>query len=112
MTTLDEQYFHSVPDAFRLELKHGYRFTTDCKSAFACRALSKNENYSSGSTFFVHANREPRCVLENVAQSIFKYHTSGMKFDAAKSGAEWWTQVIDHRDEIGVHWDRYFVLNC
>eukprot|EP01034_Spumella_vulgaris_P024711 gene24711-31085_t len=29
-----------------------------------------------------------------------------MTFDADKSGAEWWTQVIDSRDDIGFHWDR------
>jgi len=26
--------------------------------------------------------------------------------DPERSGAEWWTQVIDTRDDIGIHWDR------
>ena len=28
----------------------------------------------------------------------------------AKRGAEWWTQVIDPRDDIGVHWDKDYAL--
>jgi|TARA_B100001142_G_scaffold7578_1_gene7520 hypothetical protein len=31
-------------------------------------------------------------------------------FDPSRSGAEWWTQVIDARDEIGTHWDKDYGL--
>ena len=101
-------------------------FIKDCSRAFNCRSLqkkskSKNKNvnkpdkqYSSGSTFFIKSNSQPRCLLESIALSIFNYHTSNNnsnnhglpEYDANTSGAEWWTQVIDHRDEIGMHWDR------
>lgn len=78
----------------------------DCEQAFNCRNTSKNQNYSVGSTYFLKGNEAPRCNLELLAKQIFDFHTKGTKFDASTSGAEWWTQVIDHRDDIGFHWDR------
>ena len=78
----------------------------DCEQAFNCRNTSKNQNYSVGSTYFIKGNEAPRCNLECLAKQIFDFHTKGSTFDPAKSGAEWWTQVIDHRDDIGFHWDR------
>jgi len=114
-------YFNCVEKAFALQQasKDGESFTDngflkDCSKAFTCRALaSSTDNYSTGATFFIRADTEPRCLLESTAKSIFKYYTKSMNFDPANSGAEWWTQVIDSRDEIGVHWDRFvfvFVL--
>lgn len=125
-------FFHCVPNAFELtkvaspcstgdhcdeiDTDCSNLFIKDCKKAFTCRSLSKkgDKQYSSGSTFFIRANSEPRCLLESIALSIFKYHTGDNssntqgvpEFDPSISGAEWWTQVIDHRDEIGMHWDR------
>lgn len=82
-------------------------FIKDCSKAFTCRALSStSDNYSAGATFFIRADTAPRCLLESTAMSIFKYYTKSIDYDPARSGAEWWTQVIDARDEIGVHWDR------
>jgi len=37
-------------------------------------------------------------------------HTADAIFDHKTSGAEWWTQVIDSRDDIGFHWDRDYGL--
>jgi len=52
------------------------------------------------------ASGVPRCGLESLALSIFREHAKGAKFDPSRSGAEWWTQAIDVRDDIGVHFDR------
>jgi hypothetical protein len=79
----------------------------DCAEAFSCRSIPDgNENYSTGSTYFAASDQNPRCFLEKLALSIFRFHTKNAIFDAEKSGAEWWTQVIDCRDDIGFHWDR------
>jgi hypothetical protein len=81
--------------------------TSDCKTVFNARSLkSKSEDYSEGATYIIKAVDKPQCNLEHFALSVFKQHTKGMTFDAATSGAEWWTQVIDSRDDIGFHWDR------
>ena len=71
---------------------------SDCKTCFTCREVEDGENYSVGSTFFVKANELPVCGLEAFAMQIFAKHTEGKSFDPARSGAEWWTQYIDHRD--------------
>jgi hypothetical protein len=75
----------------------------DCKDCFTCREVEDGDNYSVGSTFFLRADETPRCGLEALAMQVFKAHTAaeaegGRAFDPAKSGAEWWTQYIDHRD--------------
>ncbi|EQC34426.1 hypothetical protein SDRG_08196 [Saprolegnia diclina VS20] len=82
------------------------RLLDDCKTCFTCREVEDGENYSLGSTFFVRANDTPTCGMEALALKIFALHTDGLSFDPANSGAEWWTQHIDHRDNIGFHWDR------
>lgn len=80
---------------------------SDCSEAFTCRSIpDSNENYSSGSTYFIRADEDPRCFLEKLALSIFKFHTKDATFNHKLSGAEWWTQVIDCRDDVGFHWDR------
>lgn len=71
---------------------------SDCKTCFTCREVEDGENYSVGSTFFLKANDPPVCGLEALAMQIFAKHTEGKSFDPALSGAEWWTQYIDHRD--------------
>lgn len=79
----------------------------DCEQAFNCRNLpSKNQDYSVGATYFLKANDLPKCNLEQLAKQVFDFHTTGMELDPNNSGAEWWTQVIDSRDDIGFHWDR------
>ena len=88
----------------------------DCLRAFTSRrsdvndddtsSVNSNEYHNSGSTFFQRSDLKPRCRLEELAMSIFRFHTKNAKFDAALSGAEWWTQVVDSEDDIGFHWDR------
>lgn len=78
----------------------------DCSTAFTCKNQSKNEAYSSGNTFFIASSEKPRCGLEKLALCIFNEHTMNSEFDRKRSGAEWWTQVIDSDDDIGFHWDR------
>lgn len=79
----------------------------DCALAFNCRAIETDEdNYSTGSTYFIRPCETARCGLEELALDIFKFHTQGKAFNPSLSGAEWWTQVIDPADDIGVHWDR------
>ena len=110
--SLDEPYFNSITDGFSLpnanDIISNNSFIDDCSKAFTCRALSSTaDNYSTGATFFVSADSTPRCLLEKTALSIFRHYTDHLKgINPAKSGAEWWTQVIDSRDEIGMHWDR------
>lgn len=41
----------------------------------------------------VQADADPRNCLERLALDIFEAHTGGARFNRAKSGAEWWTQV-------------------
>jgi hypothetical protein len=60
--------------------------------------------------------------LERLAKHVFDAHvgdaverfvaneSSVPPFDASRSGAEWWTQVVDIDDEIGVHWDKDYGL--
>ena len=83
------------------------RLKLDCRHAFNCRSIElPNQDYSAGSTYFQKACSPPRCYLENLALSIFQLHTKDAVFDPKTSGIEWWTQVIDCRDDIGFHWDR------
>eukprot|EP00961_Rhodomonas_salina_P275503 3722235-Rhodomonas_salina.1 len=47
---------------------------------------------------------------QKLAKSVFDFHTKdltgGEDYDEDKSGAEWWTLVLDNQDDIGLHWDR------
>lgn len=78
----------------------------DCVSVFTARATGEGEALSVGSTFWTPAVAKPTTALERLAQEIFEFHTQGAEFDAARSGAEWWTQTIAPADDIGLHWDR------
>lgn len=71
---------------------------SDCKNCFTCRAIEDGDNYSIGTTFFIRAEDAPSCGLEALALKIFAAHTAGERYDPTNSGAEWWTQYIDHRD--------------
>ena len=77
----------------------------DCARTMTARAKGES-GLSEGETFFVRAADAPRCGLEALARSVFDYHTAGATFDPERSGAEWWTQVIDAEDDIGFHWDQ------
>ena len=62
-------------------------------------------------TYWLPASAEPRCTLERLARRIFELHVTeaGAEFDAASSGAEFWTQVrsTGGADKgVGFHWDK------
>ncbi|GMH93981.1 hypothetical protein TrVE_jg11681 [Triparma verrucosa] len=79
----------------------------DMKTSMSAREVEEDGQYSLGDTFFLPATVPPRCGLEALAKSFFDFHTKDAEgFDPERSGAEWWTQVIDMRDDIGVHFDR------
>ena len=104
------------------------RLESDCRVAFTARAARADKQYSSGETFWLAADAEPRCALEHLARRVFDLHVpvaareargepargepadAAPPYDPARSGAEWWTQVIDPRDDIGVHWDKDYAL--
>ena len=96
----------------------------DCARVFSVR--SRGLGASAGRTFWVGADQsDPANTLSGLEQlvlTIYEYHTSSLRRDAAgggpagegnpdsydpqRSGAEWWTQVIDHDvGDIGWHWD-------
>mmetsp|Transcript_6807 Transcript_6807/g.27821 ORF Transcript_6807/g.27821 Transcript_6807/m.27821 type:complete len:445 (+) Transcript_6807:182-1516(+) len=116
--------FSSFPNAFALDDDDARRaLLADCDEAFTARAATKRKGpYSSGKTYWLAADAEPRCALERLAKHVFDAHvgdavkrfvaneSSAQPFDASRSGAEWWTQVVDIDDEIGVHWDKDYGL--
>jgi len=80
----------------------------DCNLAFTARPKEEDAAYSAGSTFFIPCETKPRCLLEALALDVFHAHAdsigynqnkkkdkSGISFDPARSGAEWWTLVMD-----------------
>lgn len=84
----------------------------DCAAAFTARVKGAADELSSGSTFWVGSNAKPATTLERLALEIFRYHSQHAQFEVARSGAEWWTQVIDSEDDIGLHWDRDYDLQA
>jgi len=86
----------------------------DCETAFTSRAAKKGEQYSSGETFWVPAggSEPPATLLEELALAIFQLHAGKSEFDPEKSGAEWWTLVVDEGDDVGWHWDRDYGLEA
>ena len=80
--------------------------TECCKISKNSKSVSKNSDYSIGKTYFIGSKDSPKCCLESLALAIFNNHTSRQIFNPDNSGAEWWVQVIDARDDIGFHWDR------
>lgn len=102
-----EYGFSNIHDCLSLTPEVLELLKADCQEAFSCRSIQgADESYSSGSTYFVTADQAPRCLLEQLAMSIFRFHTKDALFDPDTSGAEWWTQVLDCRDDVGFHWDR------
>lgn len=85
----------------------------DCSATFTARATGVGEELSAGCTFWVPATtRKPKTTLERLALDIFAYHARDAVYDPEKSGAEWWTQVIEESDEIGLHWDRDYDMQA
>jgi len=61
-----------------------------------------------GGSSWMPCTATPRCLPEAVARAVFEHHTRGADFDAASSGAEWWTQVRENGSAertIKFHWD-------
>ena len=133
---LELDTFRTFPDLVQgldQDAKLHARILADCRRVFTARSVKKNagggakQQYSSGETFWIAAQDEPRCALEHLAQQIFHLHVTDAArrwedecegdpdapppFDPARSGAEWWTQVIDPtHDAIGLHWDKDYAL--
>jgi hypothetical protein len=78
-----------------------------------------------GDSFWLGVDAQPRCALEHLARAVFSAHARGCasRFDARKTGAEWWVQLRrdtcegervnpfnpdDASDPAGVsfHWDK------
>lgn len=102
----------NIQNIFTEEQTYVQFLIDECKVAFNCRNVAENENYSVGSTYFVPINDTANSGLEKLAQDIFRFHVNrlGLLFNEESSGSEWWTQVIDCRDDIGFHWDRDYGL--
>ena len=121
--------FRAFPDKFALDGDDDAQrraLLADCGEAFTARAATKEKGpYSSGRTYWLAADAEPRCALEQIAKRVFDAHTRAPNaalasalgtdrpgFDLRRSGAEWWTQVVDAEDEIGMHWDKDYALEA
>mmetsp|Transcript_33042 Transcript_33042/g.80294 ORF Transcript_33042/g.80294 Transcript_33042/m.80294 type:complete len:418 (-) Transcript_33042:240-1493(-) len=92
----------------------------DCLKASSARSSKGSGNYSEGNTFWITATDKPRCLLEQLAQEIFNFHTSKVQeskfvvmmdgkeitFNADLSGAEFWCLHMDQEDAVGWHWDK------
>jgi len=95
------------------------KLAEDVVKAFTAEEKDASSSYSSGNTFFLPANETPKCALEGLVHDIFRFHTENLKhrFDSNKSGAEWWSLVLDHNDdddddddEVGAHFDADYGL--
>eukprot|EP00798_Chlamydomonas_sp_ICE-L_P030062 gene30062-35031_t len=75
--------------------------------ATACKALVGE----SKETFWVNNGDEPRCVLEELALDIYRYHVGrlGLEREGLAGGAEWWVQVKDMataKPGVDIHYDK------
>eukprot|EP00854_Cymbomonas_tetramitiformis_P006931 gene6931-8267_t len=78
-------------------------------SAVMSQLISDCEAVFVEQSFFLPANISPRTTLEQLAQTIFAFHTEGVNYNQEKSGAEWWVQIRrggDNEESIGFHWDK------
>ena len=99
----------------------------DCAAAATARAQLTQGDYSHGKTFWVGALEKPNTTLELFALDIFHSHLKRQALrwskviprkedpkpwtlhdvDMARSGAEWWTLLMDGEDGgVGWHWDK------
>lgn len=130
--------FATFPSALLIDDDQMENITHDCDLAFTARTKEDSAAYSSGATYFMPASMKPRCALEELAMSIFTSHTEGLEagkhYDAERSGAEWWTLVMDtvskksntddnddddansqsseEDDEVGMHFDADYGLEA
>ena len=136
--------FASYSNAFSIPLDaHRAMLLNDCSLVFTARTKDDSDGYSTGSTFFLPCLMKPRCTLEALAQRIFRAHVDTMGelindegekellYDPERSGAEWWTLVLDtpsntdapdddekadenddddDDDEVGIHFDADYGL--
>ena len=99
----------SMPSASDAQRKS---FLNDCSLVFTARTKEDSDNYSTGSTYFLPCLMKPRCALEQLASTIFRAHVDSLRgcdgvkqkedetekkllYDPERSGAEWWTLVLD-----------------
>mmetsp|Transcript_6137 Transcript_6137/g.9276 ORF Transcript_6137/g.9276 Transcript_6137/m.9276 type:complete len:460 (+) Transcript_6137:66-1445(+) len=103
--TLPNFSFVSFPSALKINKEQEENIIHDCDLTFTARTKEDSDAYSSGTTFFIPASMKPRCALEELALTIFQTYTkglvSGKHFDVERSGAEWWTLVLDTTSENG-----------
>jgi hypothetical protein len=124
--------FASFPSALTINKEQQSNIIHDCDLTFTARTKEDSDAYSSGATFFIPASMKPRCALEDLAIKIFQTHTKGLvpgkHYDVERSGAEWWTLVLDtasssnndatassndddeEDDEVGMHFDADYGL--
>lgn len=100
--------FASYSNALSIQLDaHREMLLNDCSLVFTARTKDDSDGYSTGSTFFLPCLMKPRCALEALAQRIFRAHVDTLReliydegekellYDPERSGAEWWTLVLD-----------------
>mmetsp|Transcript_27502 Transcript_27502/g.32095 ORF Transcript_27502/g.32095 Transcript_27502/m.32095 type:complete len:457 (-) Transcript_27502:25-1395(-) len=119
--------FESFSSALTISKEQTDNIVHDCELTFTARTKEDSDAYSNGATYFVPASMKPRCALEKLAMEIFKTHTKdlipGRHYDVERSGAEWWTLVLevnnneedneeeeDGDDEVGMHFDADYGL--
>lgn len=126
--------FASFPSAVNINPEQRVNIIHDCELTFTARTKEDSDAYSSGATYFIPASMKPRCALEELALKIFQTHTKhlevGKHYDLERSGAEWWTLVLDtssskdenggeenedddeeeEDDEVGMHFDADYGL--
>jgi hypothetical protein len=102
---LPRHLFWSVDDALNTSPDVWDTLRQDCMMVFTARTRdSENEAYSAGITYFLPCAMKPRCVLEQLVQSIFQLHTKDLNpatFIPEQSGAEWWTLVLNDSEPMG-----------
>lgn len=103
--------FRAFPRALDAENESLMRkLMRDCAAAFKARSSSSDGAYSAGNTHWIGAMDKPRCLLDQIAQSIFAFHAGRAMAtelaDPKRCGAEFWTLVMDTDDAVGWHWDK------
>ena len=132
MMIIPQHSFASFSSAVNLNTSQRENIIHDCELTFTARTKEDSDAYSSGATYFIPASMKPRCALEELALKIFQTHTKhievGKHYDLERSGAEWWTLVLDtspsqndekdnkeedeedEDDEVGMHFDADYGL--
>lgn len=104
---LPRHNFIAKENCIQFHEEHLQSLQEDCETVFTARDKPDGAAYSAGQTFFLPANKAPRCALEALAMMIFHKHTEHLPkgtYNPATSGANWWTLVMDsdiHADNVG-----------